>query len=76
MAAVGHNLPVGLRRVSEVFLPPVTRPADGDAAHKLAQLVRQVEQGETFDVECWQALLRAQDRECGRIAQLATPSCG
>ena len=47
-----------------------------DAAHKMAQLVRQTEQGETFDVECWLALLRAQDRESARIAQLATTSCG
>ena len=43
-----------------------------DAAHRMAQLVRQTEQGETIDVECWLALLRAQDRESGRIAQLAT----
>ena len=49
----------------------MTRPTDGDAAHKLAQLVRQVEQGEACDLDGWLALLRAQDRECGRIAQLA-----
>jgi hypothetical protein len=52
----------------------VTRPADGDAAHKLAQLVRQVEQGEACDLDGWLALLRAQDRESARIAQLATTS--
>ncbi len=43
-----------------------------DAAHKLALLVRQTEQGETFDLDAWLALLRAQDRESGRIAQSAT----
>ena len=43
-----------------------------DAAHKLAQLVRQVEQGEACDLDGWLALLRAQDRESGRIAQLTT----
>ena len=43
-----------------------------DAAHKLAQVVWQTGQGETFDLECWLALLRAQDRESARIAQLAT----
>ena len=43
-----------------------------DAAHKLAQVVRQNEQDETFDLDGWLALLRAQDRESARIAQLAT----
>ena len=57
-------------------MTPVTRPADGDAAHKLAQLVRQVELGEACDLDGWLALLRAQDRESGRIAQLATKACG
>ena len=46
-----------------------------DAAHKLAQVVRQFEQGEEFDLDGWLAVLRAQDRESGRIAQLAT-KCG
>jgi len=43
-----------------------------DAVHKIAQLVRQFEDGDAFDVDGWLAMLRAQDRESGRIAQLAT----
>ena len=43
-----------------------------DAARKLAAVIRQEEEGEEFDVDAWQALLRAQDRESGRIASLAT----
>ena len=43
-----------------------------EAARKLAALIRAEEEGEEFDLDAWQALLRAQDRESGRIAMLAT----
>ena len=35
-------------------------------------LIRQEEDGEQLDLDAWQALLLAQDRESGRIASLAT----
>lgn len=43
-----------------------------EAARKLAALIRQAEEAEEFDVDAWQGLLRAQDRESARIASLAT----
>ena len=43
-----------------------------DAAHKMAQMVGQIEDYGPFDVDGWLALLRAQDRESARIAQLTT----
>ena len=55
---------------AQLVLAQLCRHAD--TARKMAAVIRQPEEGGEFDVDAWQALLRAQDRESARVASLAT----
>ena len=42
------------------------------ASRRIAQLIEQAESAETFDVEAWNDLLKAQERQSARMEGLAT----